>query len=73
MFIIINRTRNLVALGAVPATVRSAATASAATVGYKPVTIAPIVVNHPMISHVSPVKGAGSAGIAASSRVATGE
>jgi hypothetical protein len=69
MFIITNRIRTLVALGAVAATVgsttpASAATVSGAAVGHKPVTIAPIVVNHPMIAHVSPVKGAGSAGIA---------
>jgi hypothetical protein len=69
MFIITSRIRALVALGAVAAAIGSTATASAATVsasmvGHKPVTIAPIVVTHPMIAHVSPVKGAGSAGIA---------
>jgi len=65
MFTITSRFRTLIALGAVAATVGSTGLASAATVGgYRPVTIRPIVVNQPMIAHVSPVKGAASAGIA---------
>jgi len=32
--------------------------------GHRPITITPIVVNQPLTAHVSPVKGAASAGIA---------
>jgi hypothetical protein len=75
MFTITNRLRTIIALAAVGATVGSAsvgsaatvgptAVASAATVGYRPITIRPIVVNHPMIAHVGPVTGAASVGIA---------
>jgi hypothetical protein len=79
MFTVTNKIRTLIAFGAVGATVGSAAVASAApvspivrstavvsaaTVGRGPVKIPPIVVNQPMIAHVSPVKGAASAGIA---------
>jgi hypothetical protein len=79
MFTVTNKIRTLVALGAVGATVGSAAVASAAPVspivrstavvsaamvGRGPVTISPIVVNQPLIAHVSPVKGAASVGIA---------
>jgi hypothetical protein len=64
MFTITSRVRTVIALGAVAATVGSTGVASAATVvGYRPVTSKPVVVNHPMIAHVSPVKGAASAGI----------
>ena len=63
MFTITNKLRILIALGAVGATVGSAAVASAATVGHRPITITPIVVNHPMAAHNTPVAGAGSAGI----------
>jgi hypothetical protein len=63
MFIITNRIRMLVALGAVGASVGSTAAASAAPVGHLPVTVRPVVIAHQM-SHVSPVQGAGSAGIA---------
>jgi len=65
MFTVTSRVRALIALGAVAATVGSTAVASAATVGgHRSVTITPIVVNQPLIAHVSPVKGAASAGIA---------
>lgn len=68
MFTITNRIRILIALGAVGAAVGCTAVASAATIAVKPVTVAPIVtVHHPVAtaaSHVGPVQGAGSAGIA---------
>jgi hypothetical protein len=65
MFTITSRVRSLIALGAVAATVGSTGVASAATVrGHRPVAITPIIVNQPLTAHVSPVKGAASAGIA---------
>ncbi len=63
MFTITSKLRTLIALGAVGATVGSAAVASAAMVGHRPITLTSIVVNHPMAAHTTAVQGAASAGI----------